>query len=1302
MKHHLISSQSWKKLLLPVLVAGSLLALPVSTRATLPNTGAGNLTVIFGSATYNALGNGTVGNLNVTATTNNTVLGWVSFSDGSAAGGSLAAGDVLNFILPSSTSAILSQVTGGAATVLNGGTITSNGRVVLLNPTGITINSGTSISTASFYGTTVPEPLAYFEANGIPQVFTATPPATVTSGAMVVGGGVQLATIGGTGTVGFAGNTVSIGGAAATVVNGNLYLESQSGAIAVSAGAGTLTVGSATAGGNLTVVSNGGNVDLANGSNTTIYGTATINTSGVVANGGVVDTDSFFASTAGTLSTINAGTGATGGVVNLTSADFASIGVIGHNVTIDDPTANTIAIGTSTINGTLSVVSTGGSINNTGAVSATGNIALQANTAGKSITFSTSGNVGFAAINSTGAANSVTITGTGNLTFNNTVTSPTVSITTTGGNYSDSGVVASTKETVNASGNVALAAEAALNPSVSITSGNTITQGGALNITTGTFTAPTITLTQATNTIAKAILIGGGGSGAIPVQVQDAVATLTVGTGTNVTGAAVITNNGVAGTGGIALGAASADTISFGSTLTLNAGGTAGAITTASTNVNVTGAVTANTVNSAITLGLAGSANTNFGQINGVSGTGLFTINETGTTNLGTITTTGGLAVTSATSIVNTGGLIVTASGGVTLSAGSAATPGSIQVGANGANAVIPGQITLGFASGLTLWDAPGAAVTVATNAVTTETVATEAIWVTDNSALTVNGGADFGTLSFNVQNGAVTVTDPASLILTNLVDPATNVATLGISATAGSITLGSGINLLGAGPAFPGFAVTFTANTVAGQSIVDTANSPSYIVGNVSVNSKSIGINNNTANSWGQVSLTSSGSIAYTEGGTANIGFISATGGSGTVAITSVSGNIIQGTNATAIVIPAGYTSASFSAPTGGVTLNVAANAINKSAPISVTANGAGATGNSTIFNSLQTVIGNVVDDNGTFTLGSAAAPIGGTVTQAAGTSIFEYGQLTVITNGSAVTLANAGNNFGNIAIDTTDIVLVGGPPPVPTPTTPGGAAVSIRETGTDNYTSVTAGTNVTSTFTAVDDSANIIETGNTGIIAGGGASITAKSGTITLNATGNSFGGKAVFLNTGAGAAAITDSFGSIVFADGTSVGGNLTVKETGANGTIKDSGALSTVTVGGTFAILAPTAGTGFITFVGDASTFGSVEVQAGSGTSSLLDNTNLVLVPGTVVNGPITLTSSGNITTSGVGGSNYNATLELVANGSIVISNPTYIIGTLSTDAIAGPTNLSFLSKLSNLNSITPVNLGNASNYTGPSP
>lgn len=1278
MKNHLISSQPWKRLLLPAVVAGSLLALPASMRATLPNTGSGNLTVIFGSATYPTLGNATTGALNITAGSNNTVLGWINFSDGTAPGGNLSAGDLINFILPSSTGAILNQVTGGVTTVVNGGTIASNGKIFILNPAGITLNTGAAVNAASFYASTIPETLAYFEANGNLQVFTSTPPATGTTGAIIVQGGVQLSTIGGNGTIGFAGASDTLGSAAATLVTGNLYLESQGGAITLSAGAGTTTVGSASAGGSLTVISNGGAVDLANGSATNIFQGATVSSVGPAANGNVTATNAFTASTASTSSTINAGTGATAGTVTLPNADFASIGINGQNVSITDPTANTIALGTSTIQGTLSVTSTGGSINNTGAVAATGAISLTANTAGKSITFSTSGNVSFGAVNSTGAGNSVTITGTGNLAFTTAnVTSPTISITTTGGNFTDAGwgTAASTKATISASGNVNVAAEN--DAQLIVTAGNTITQSSAIVAAPkATFNAPTITLTNAANSLGgtSLVLTGGGGSSATPVQIADANgASLILGTGTNVTGATTITNGG----GNIVLGTAAADTITFGGTLGLTATG-AGTISTVSTNVNVGGAVTANTGGGNVGLGLAASTNTSFGQIGGAIGAGNLTINETSTTNLGAITSTGALTVTSGGNIVNTGAAVVNVAGGVTLSAGTVSAPATIQIGASGSSAVIPGTVTLTIASGLTLWDAPGnTAVTVSANA---NNVATEAIWITDNSNLTVNsaGAGGIGTLSFNLSGtGSVTVTDPTAIILTNLVDKTANAAAIGVTANAGSITLGSGIALAGSGT------VTLTA-TGTGGSVTDTASSPVSIFGGLTVSSKSITLNNNTANSVGAVTLTSSGSAAYTEGGSVNIAGITLTGASGTLAVTSVNGSIIQ---TGAVTVPAGYTAASFSAPAGGVSLNLAGgNAINKSAVVSITAGGAGATGNSTIYDNQQLVLGNVTDTLGTFTASTLAS--GGSITQASGTSIFEYGALTVTTQGAVVTLANSGNNFGGITIDTTN----GGG-------AAGGANIKIQEAGTDNYVSIKAGT--AGSLTATDATANIIETGNTGIVAGGGASFTASAGSITLGATGNNFGGLPVLLVT-TGNAAITDANGTLQLADQTNVGGNLTATETLANGIIKDGGSSSTITVTGNLAALAPTAGTGYDQFVGSNSTFGGVELQAGTGTSSLLDNGNLILNPSSRVGGPTTITSAGNITTAGTGGSNFANSLTLVASGSIVVTNAINVGAGLTVDAIAGPTNLSFLSKTANLNSIAVTNAGNTSNYTGPSP
>ena len=256
----------------------------------------------------------------------------------------------------------------------------------------------------------------------------------------------------------------------------------------------------------------------------------------------------------------------------------------------------------------------------------------------------------------------MTITGTGNLNFTAAVTSPTVSITTTGGIYTDAGVAASTKATISASGNVSLGTEATLNPSVSVTStGGSIIQTGALNITAGTFNAPTITLTMRPIRLERRFSSAAAAPGT-PVQLQDAVAALTIGNGTNVAGATTIINSGAGGVGAIAFGAAAADTLGFGSTLSVTATGT-GAITTVSTNLNVTGAVTANTTNSAVTLGASGTSNSGFGTIGGSSGSGLFTVNSSKPVNLGTLTTTGGLAVAANGNITNTGNLVVTASG---------------------------------------------------------------------------------------------------------------------------------------------------------------------------------------------------------------------------------------------------------------------------------------------------------------------------------------------------------------------------------------------------------------------------------------------------------------------------------------------------------------------------------------------------------------------------------------------------------------------------------------------------------------
>jgi hypothetical protein len=542
--------------------------------------------------------------------------------------------------------------------------------------------------------------------------------------------------------------------------------------------------------------------------------------------------------------------------------------------------------------------------------------------------------------------------------------------------------------------------------------------------------------------------------------------------------------------------------------------------------------------------------------------------------------------------------------------------------------------------------------------------------------------------MSGGAGDGTVSVTDAGSLTLsnsTNVTGTGAGTVSITVNGASSTFTFGSGIALANAG--------LTTINVTGATSLAtDTASSPVSLFGPLNVTAATITLNNNTSNSIGKITLSSAGSIAYTEGGTVNIGTITQSGTAGTLAVTSVTGNIVEAVGGGGVIVPAGYTSATFSAPAGAVTLDLAAgNTFDKTVPVAITAGN----GNVTLINNAGVLLGNVSAPAGTFSVSTLAST--GSIAQATGTSIFEYGAATFNTKGTGttgkLTLANSGNNFGAITVNTVN----GGT----------GGNVSIREAGTNNYASVTAGTG---TFAAVDDLANIIETGNTGFVSVGTSSFTATAGSITLGATGNAFGGNAIQLvtATGTGSASVTDSSTTTVVATGTNIGGNLTVTNTANNGVIRDSGSSSTITVTGNLNLLALVtnsgggASTGDIQFTGSNSTFGAVYLTAGNSASQLLDNASMVILPSTHLAGNSTLTSSGNISTTGTGGSNFGGTLSLIASGSIIISNPMNVTGQLTVDALAGPTNLSFLSKTANLNGNTPANAGNATNYTGPSP
>jgi filamentous hemagglutinin family protein len=109
--------------------AALLLAGPVLANPTAP-------AVVSGNATFTS-----AGNLLQVANSPNAVINWQSFSIG--------AGQTLQFIQPSAGSAVLNRVvTGNPSSIL--GTLSSNGRVFLLNPNGVVFGPGAQVNTASF------------------------------------------------------------------------------------------------------------------------------------------------------------------------------------------------------------------------------------------------------------------------------------------------------------------------------------------------------------------------------------------------------------------------------------------------------------------------------------------------------------------------------------------------------------------------------------------------------------------------------------------------------------------------------------------------------------------------------------------------------------------------------------------------------------------------------------------------------------------------------------------------------------------------------------------------------------------------------------------------------------------------------------------------------------------------------------------------------------------------------------------------------------------------------------------------
>jgi filamentous hemagglutinin family protein len=95
-------------------------------------------------------GSATIGNAGSTTTINqataSAIINWQQFSIGS--------NEATRFFVPNASSATLNRVLGGNPSAIYG-TLSSNGKVILINPSGIVVGPGGRINTASFLGSTL-------------------------------------------------------------------------------------------------------------------------------------------------------------------------------------------------------------------------------------------------------------------------------------------------------------------------------------------------------------------------------------------------------------------------------------------------------------------------------------------------------------------------------------------------------------------------------------------------------------------------------------------------------------------------------------------------------------------------------------------------------------------------------------------------------------------------------------------------------------------------------------------------------------------------------------------------------------------------------------------------------------------------------------------------------------------------------------------------------------------------------------------------------------------------------------------
>jgi hypothetical protein len=1401
---------SLRKLLIATLAMGPLAILPAPLWA-LPATS--NYTVTNGSATLTLTGSNGAGSASFQVS-DRTVISWGNNGTSSYSGGTfnVQPGETWAFTGLSSTGAVLNKVgyINGVDTATISGTLQSSGKVFILANGTINVNSGAAINTS---GGLVLSTLA--TANDFTFTTTGTPDLNGNSTGTITLGTAAGAAISAIGNVSaYAGTikheTLSVTGdlvlnqtgAATGLVLSNSVVTTVGGNLSVVTNAGAVTqVGSLTVGGLTSITTGNVNsaVTLGNASNSfktvslsvgnsTTTGTSTIVGTGNVVLGASSVGQDLSVTTAGNLTT--SGAVAVTGNVSLTSNSagnitFASGSTVGNSVaasTVSGPI--TINVGgnlttgaiTSTAGNLISVTSgnvttVGGAIQSAGNVSISGASIAGTGSVGNSTvavnvaTFSGTGSGGNVALPSVTASTiNVTTTGGGQVSQGNSTTL----LTTVGNLTINTGVTAGstgniTLPNANAIGNSTVGANVSLTGnSISLTSaGNLVITGinaaGNVTLTTTTTGTGLVVLGNTTGTNQPVFTIPNGGltintNGAAVSDDQFAVENIfgaltinTTGNNTTTAGAAVTINAAAASPAGTSVG-------KFGQ-ITINAGTAGNIIISKGGFLNVSGAVSGNTIsltsigsdvsiNNTVTAGTGGlTINAASGNITAL-GSGLVTVGNAtaGSSNFRASNTTGfGINLSNTSNsfggaVTLNGGStdVVVANSNFTLASGSnlsSSTATITTVGSTSNKIVVSG----GNYNNLTLTS--GGVVVLDNSSGSAGTFRNLTINAADSSptSVTQNTTGNSTSVPGITVNGTLTLTSAGTITLNSINNNITgNVV---ISNVQKDVTVYNAKNLTVSGTGFGN--LTAVAGTVSANS-VSFANAWNVFLGNLSVaNLTAVALNGGTAIGSTANALTgNSGNITQLTGSSLFV--------FGAANLTTYNGNIVVANN--------GNNFSTLSASTGGLTGALAAYAtssgsgnitlskdsslrvgdLNSTGSVSLTSRfgtifendraavSINATGNLSLNapagainlgNQTGTTTANIVTVNavaglalnltkttsGNLILGNINAnsitvnttPGGANITQSSTANAWVYG-VSTFTSGNNISLTNPTNNFGALVLSTTNAA----------------ASISVTKASTINLRTVTMPATSTGNFTVTSVSGDIINTGFGGVKIGG-TTASYGSGVVTLSAAnGNiTLGDATTDIPTTGGVVYNAKNVSLTVLGNSTTslyLGNNSTASSTAGNLTVTSiTGSIynasgANIVAGGNATFTAPS---GNVTLASSGNQFGTLKFQGNQ--VNVSQSGDMTVLTGSYATGAAQLASGGNVSISNVGGVvSFGNTIGIVANGNITLPKLIQAAGTLTVNA-AGTKNLGALSVSGDLSGKTPVNLGTGA-YSAPQP